>query len=369
MHGENILVSESNGELFLLDVHAATQCAGETPGQKRVQNLAFLCNSMASCKLGAREQMRFIRAYLDANISREALQGVLSQVSAQRKLLHERHLRSRSKRCLKHSSEFTHERTPLGLVYRQRAMSLAQISQAVDLHHAVLAGEARGQVAKRHIKTNISIIEWDGTLNADRLCVKEFVRPEICRFLMKCVKHRNALAAWQASLGLRVRRISAPEALAVALGGGVHSYLIMRAVSEAERLADYVSRALGPEAPVSCRRAFLRAAAETLEKVYAAGVAHGDMKATNVLVRKPAKGERCEFVLLDLDAVRFPRQLGLKHKLLNLAQLNAALPLALTWADRLRFLRRLADSDAALQTREAIDEIGRLTLERSCVWR
>jgi len=272
-----------------------------------------------------------------------------------------------SRRPLHRGDAFTSEPTRLGRVYRQRGMTVEQVLEAVARHKAVLHGGPGGTVAKRHEKTNVTLIDWEGTLGAGRLCVKEFIRPAMTRFLPAALRHRNALRAWKASHELRARGVRGPEALAVLLGKGLSSYLIMQVVEAAGRLYDYASSGISGAMPVARRRAFLRAGATALEKVYAAGVAHGDMKSTNVLVIETASGE-WEFALLDLDAVRFPGKVNMQQKILNLAQLNAGVPLNLTWTDRLRFLRYLGESEPRLFTRATMRAIGRLTRERTCLW-
>lgn len=366
LHSENLFAHGADDAICVLDVHSARRVAGGVRMDARMQNLGFLCSSFAPAFVGPRRRMRFLRGYFPDESPRAERRRIMQLVIAEMAAIRERHMRSRSRRCMCRSSEFTCERTALGRVYRWRAMSAGQVLRAVELHAAVLAGHGGGWVAKRHEKTNVTLVDWDGTLKADKLCVKEFVRPRVLRLLPAAIRHGNALRGWKASLGLRVRGVRGPEALAVVLGKGRRSYLLMRAVESAGTLYGYVPRMTGVEWRVKRKRAFLRAAADALHRMYAAGVAHDDLKSTNVLVHETDGG--WEFSLLDLDAVRFPGKVSMSEKLLNLAQLNAALPLALTWSDRLRFLRYLAEDDARLNTRETMGRIGCLTLERTCLW-
>jgi len=111
----------------------------------------------------------------------------------------------------------------------------------------------------------------------------------------------------------------------------------------------------------------VRDAAAFLLRCYSAGALHKDMKATNVLTRETAEGV-WEFVLLDMAAVRFPSRVTRAQKLLNLAQLNASTPLALTWTDRLRLLKRLAAADSDFAGRQSVREIAEMTNRRERVW-
>ncbi len=258
------------------------------------------------------------------------------------------------------------ERTPEGRVFLRGGMSAAQALQAVRAHRSALSG-CGGRVAKRDVKTNVTLIEWDGSLGADRLCVKEFVRAGSHRLLPRWIRHRPAIVSWRGAGRLAALDIGRPEALGLVIGKGTSSYLIMRVLEGFEHLAEYARRALGPAAPMERRRAFLRAAADFLRKCWSSRVFHRDLKASNLFVREAGSGG-WEFSLLDLAAVRFPLQIRREDKLLNLAQLNSSVPLEIGWTDRMRFLRRLAEREPSLADRSAMAEIARLTRLRRCVW-
>lgn len=366
LHCENILVPTGRPEFCLLDLHAARPCKWLSP-RRRVQNLAFLWNSLGSEGHAATDTIRFLKAYLGSGTARDTLLELLRRIKAKSARLVERHIRSRSRRCVVKSSLFTTERTPVGRVFRRKIMSVAQVTAAIRIHDTVMACGARGRVVKRHPKVNITLIDWDGSLDARQLCVKEVVRGARVRLLPARLRHRPVMLSWKAAWGLEVRKVPGPEALAIVMGKGAGGYLIMRVVESAELLMDYLDHAMTPRTPVSKRRAFIRAAAGSLKKYYAAGVLHHDLKAGNVLVREAAK-EEWDFILLDLAAVRFPRRISLRSKLLNLAQLNASTPLGFTWADRLRFLRILAQDEPELADEPALNEIARITGERGRIW-
>jgi hypothetical protein len=245
-------------------------------------------------------------------------------------------------------------------------MSAAQALQAVQAHRGALSGRS-GEVAKRGAKTNVTLIEWDGSLGADRLCVKEFVRAGPVRLLPRWIRHRPAIISWRGARRLAALGIGRPDTLGLVIGNGASSYLIMRPLAGFEHLAEYARRALGPAAPTERRRAFLRAGADFLAKCYVCGVFHCDLKASNLFVRETESGG-WEFSLLDLAAVRFLRRIRPEHKLLNLAQLNSSVPLEIAWTDRMRLLRHLAGQEPSLAGRSAMAEVARLTRARRCVW-
>jgi len=366
LHGDNILITEPHHQLCLLDLHAAKLRAGISR-RDRVQNLAVLCNSLALSGVTRQDRLRFVKAYLGPDSTRAKVLELSEVVRAKSQRLRARRVKSRSRRCVVRSSVFTNERTRLGRVYRRRAMSPEQVLHAVRLHQRVMAGDAVGTVLKRSPKTNVTLIEGDGSLDARRLCVKEFVRRGMLRLLPARLRHQPAMVSWKVALGLAVRGVSAVEAHAMVLGKGASSYLIMPAVQSATPLIEYIENGLGSHVAVSRRRKFIRAAAEFLLGCYAAGVLHRDLKASNVLVRETDTAG-WEFILLDLAAVRFPRRIPVGRKLLNLAQLNASTPIRFSWTDRLRLLRLLGAAEPALAGRPAMAKIARMTRGRICTW-
>jgi hypothetical protein len=289
-------------------------------------------------------------------------------------------------------------------------VSVEQVLQAVEAHRRAMTGDCReGQVLKRDTKTNVTLVAWDlaqppsagigkharagaPVPQTERVCVKEFVRAGARRLLPRPLRHRPAVAAWRAANRLAALGIGAPHGLGLLFGRGASSYFVMTALENSEHLAAYARRTFpalrssattaggeesGRSTPLRRKRAFLRAGAEFLRKCYAAGVFHRDLKAGNLFVRETeartggpfdAAHDGWEFMLLDLGDVRFLRRIRLEDKLLNLAQLNASTPIEITWTDRMRFLRYLAEDSPALAERPAMAEIARLTASRRCVW-
>ncbi len=245
-------------------------------------------------------------------------------------------------------------------------MTAVQALQAVRAHRSAMSGGG-GRVVKRDVKTNVTFIEWDGSLGASRLCVKEFVRAGSHRLLPRWIRHRPAIVPWRGAGRLAALGIGVPDTLGLVVGKGASSYLIMRVLEGFASLAQYVRGALSPAMPVQRCRAFLRAGADFLGRCYSLRVFHTDLKASNLFVRE-LESSGWEFSLLDLAAVRFPRRIRREQKLLNMAQLNSSVPLEVAWTDRIRFLRRLAEREPSLADRSAMAEIARLTRSRRCVW-
>ncbi len=239
--------------------------------------------------------------------------------------------------------------------------------RAIRAHRDVLAGEDAGALYKRAVKSKVTRVDLPEGGRTLSLCVKEFIRPPMLRWFPLRLRHRPALRSWAAAFELERRGIPAPRRLALVLGPGRSSFLIMSFIEEALPLDEYVESAFPPGALPAKRRAFLCAGASFLERCARADVYHKDLKASNVFVRETSP-DAWEFILIDHAAVRVPWAPRPEERLLNLAQLHSSIGLSLTFSDRMRFMVRLGASDPALAGREAQREVGRRALRRRCAW-
>ena len=352
LHGGNLLVLEPNDELFTMDLHAV-RLYRRLPQRARLQNVGFVCAAFNDPVLTATDRLRFIHAYAGTGLTRGGLRRLMDAVGVRVQRILERRVRSRSRRCMVHSSVFTNERTPQGRVYRQRTMPVEETLRAVELHRDVLAGKGAGEILAQTAHGALTAIEWGRPPGDRRLWVRRFVAGKWARLLPARLRHRAGLAAWKASLGLAVRGIAAPEALAFILGKGAESHLIMHPVEDAVPLDAWLRRMACT--PPAARRKLLRAAAASWDRYFRSAIVHRRLTPEHILVRETADGP--QFVLCGLEHVRFPRRAPLDRKLLNLAQLNAAALPHLSATDRLRFLRRLAENDARVADRSRISQI------------
>jgi hypothetical protein len=258
--------------------------------------------------------------------------------------------------------------SPMGRILRVPGFSPARAQEAVRLHQAVLMGEECGALYKRAVKSKVTGVDLprEGG-GVERLCVKEFIRPPALRWFPARWRHRPALRSWNAAIEIERRGISAPRRLALVLGPARSSFLVMSFIEEALPLDEFVESLFVPGTPLPRRREFLHAGAEFLNNCARASVHHKDMKASNVFVRsRPGGG--WEFILIDLAAVRVPWAPRPEERVLNLAQLHSSIGLALSFSDRLRFMKDLAREEPTLAGRDTLCEIGRLALRRRCAW-
>ncbi len=196
------------------------------------------------------------------------------------------HWRSRTKRCLKNSSVFTSFEHAGKTGFRRRDIDEEELNRALDLG-------ADGDVLKLGRA-------------GDLYRCGNFM-------LKKHTSRKEAKRAWVAGHGLEVRGI--PTGRALAWSG---RWLVMR--DDGDTLIDWIK----PEFEKSgdAERSEMAGALSTLlARLHRRGIYHADLKANNILW-SPGRVPR----LIDYGRVRFGRRIHPRHRVKNLAQINAALP-------------------------------------------
>jgi hypothetical protein len=87
------------------------------------------------------------------------------------------------------------------------------------------------------------------------------------------------------------------------------------------------------------RRAFLQALGTLFRNLHGQGVYHNDLKDANILAGPARDGDSIDLYLLDLEGVRWYRDLSEGRRVKNLVQLNRTLGRHLSETQRLVFLR------------------------------
>ncbi|MSQ47692.1 MAG: glycosyltransferase [Deltaproteobacteria bacterium] len=151
-----------------------------------------------------------------------------------------------------------------------------------------------------------------------------------------------ARRAWHGAQLLQAAGITVPRPLAV----------VERRTAGFVRESFYVSEALLSHIPLNVywkthqhprprqqRRTFLRALADFVRSLHAAGLSIGDLKDENVLVQEQ-EAHQWRFVLVDLDRVTHKDSLSQSRRLKNLVQLERTLGRNASINDRLFFLHQ-----------------------------
>ena len=227
-----------------------------------------------------------------------------------------RKYRSRSRRCLKNSTEFAVFRDPPIKGYKRREFTWG----AGDLQQALEKG--------RSLKEGQVIYYQD-------VCIKKRRRSVIHRDRCK--------ASWKMSRALEVRGVMVPRALGY-FTGREYTYFLSELMLNGLHLNEYLSAIADPRQ----KRKVLREFALWLRRIHAMDIRQRDFKSNNMLCRDG------KFFMVDLDDVKI-RRLKEKDKIINLAQLNASVSNAVTLKDRIRFYHYYAgDKKPARQHRRAV---------------
>lgn len=314
LHVGNVLAR--GGELYVIDVHRARRVRSLS-ARRRIEAAAFVAMSFRDL-VPLTEIARFFRAYGLA--SKADLLRAFASLRAQFDL----HWRSRQERCTKEGTGFV---VGDGVYFRR----------GVDRDALIAAAGAGGPVVKQ--KDGESLERLEGGL------------------FLKRTRHARALKIWRNAHAIAVRGIRTPR-----LDACGHGWVAGEWVDEPD-LHTFVPSRYGALARGE-RIDFLFRLARFVRRMHDRGIFHRDLKATNVLA-----GAR-EFAVIDVDRVRFPREVSDRDRMFNLAQLNAAVTPPVTKTDRLRLLGFYfgRDRERWKRRRAWIAEIMRITVARRHFW-
>lgn len=312
LHVGNIL---ARGEtLYVMDVHRARRSA-RLSASRRLEGLAFTAMSFLELR-PLTDIARFLRA-----AGCEAWEKAWDSL---RGALHRYYL-GRERRCVEGGRGFAVRRR----IYHRTEADLDRILAWV----------------KSDRKTPVKVEGTRGLYRSDDgLFLKEMRRGRAVRY-------------WRNAHGLAVRNLGTPRLLAAGDTWVVGDWI------DAPDLYSFVRNRMGAFGRKERNDVLFRLAGE-LRRLHRTGVYHGDLKATNVLVKDGT------FLFVDLDRVRFSEEVPERDRIFNLAQLNASLTPPLTRTDRLRFLRAYFGRCASLrkQERRWIGEIIKISVARKHRW-
>ena len=330
LHGGNLLWDGES--FFLTDLHRAEILRSLSLDQ-RLQNLSQLFHSLRS-QWGKEDFLRFLEAYfagdsLDSRKKETLLQKVLSLMDH----LQKRWRKSRTKRCLQESTEFSVKKERGMTAYLRRDFPLDEIKEILKTH-AALVRESPARLLKHAPETIVSLLDT----GEGKICVKQFRYPHWIDRLKENFRDSKGLKAWVAGNGLKIRGIPSPKVMAcVERRNGIwikEGFLLMEAFEGGQELDRYLLKELGD---FQRKRLFIKDFARWLSYFHQMDVFHGDMKTCNVIVSEEEEGWR--FHLLDLEDVRLDQPMDEKRLFRNFLQLNTSTPRSMTHTDRMRFYR------------------------------
>jgi hypothetical protein len=328
LHAGNFLW---DGETFFLtDLHSA-KIVKTLSLSRRIWNLSLLFHSLRSF-WAEEEQSKFIDVYFEEEPSHlQKKERILQQVHARTDRLQKKQWRSRTKRCLKESTEFSVHREAGICYHHRRDYPVEVIRKRVEEHHRMVLEKCSGLV-KSSPEVAVSILENGG----GKVSVKSR-RP--CGFWDSFKEHfrrSRGMRAWIGGNGLKVRGVPSLRPLALMENrdwSGLKESSFLMEVSEAHLELDrYILQSLGD---FKEKRRFATAFAKWLSQYHKKNLFHRDMKTCNIVVSKTR--DTWSFHLLDLEDIRLDKKVSGKELFRTFLQLNTSTPKMVTTTDRFRF--------------------------------
>jgi hypothetical protein len=247
--------------------------------------------------------------------------------------LQKRQWRSRTKRCLKESTEFTVQKERGICYFHRKDFPLDRLKRVME-GHQTLVKEGSVSLVKHSPEVIVSILNDGG----EKIGIKQFCYPYFWGRLKEHFRRSKGLKAWVAANGMRARGIPSLKPLAWVKRkdwmGLKESLLFMEAPAEDQELDRYILK--GFEG-LNRKRLFIKTFARWLNGFHRMSLYHTDMKTCNILVSE--KGETWEFHLLDFEDIRMDEKVNQKKLFRNFLQLNTSTPSVMTKVDRFRFFR------------------------------
>jgi len=198
-----------------------------------------------------------------------------------------------------------------------------------------LRGPFEEVMASKFARVYKGSISFNGQTH--NLYIKQYLYRSSVDFLKHIFRPFRAMRSLKASQILAAENLLSPEVIAMGqLRKGpfvAKSFLITRSVENAPDLTTHIAKVTD----LKSKREFIRQLAETIGKMHAANISHGDLRTGNLLV-KPA-GDDWDFYLLDNERTVKYNKLPDKLRFKNLVQLNMLTDKNLTNTDRIRFYK------------------------------
>ena len=340
LHAGNILIKTIDSgacELFLIDLHRAL-FPPVLMQWMRVRDLAQLCNSLSATQT---DKLRFLKEYCRAGqLSKKSFYDVNKKLAAAADRMEKTRIKSRSKRCVKNSTTFE-VATSFGERYcGRRDFGRGACRQAIASHLSSLVRD-EAQVLKKTAHSIMTTHAEEKELPVP-VCVKGYRSGGLRYALKSLAVTSRAMKSWIAGNSLLVRGINTPrpQALLEKKYGPVvlKSFLITEWLAGSVELNDYIAGLCERCAPRAAKDSFIAALARSVRDLHAQAVYHADLKSTNILVCE-AGNDSWKFYFVDLDRVRFNKNLTFRERANNLAQINASVSSYMMAKDRLKFFR------------------------------
>ncbi|KKM97042.1 hypothetical protein LCGC14_1172060 [marine sediment metagenome] len=369
LHAGNILIKFNNDyfspvkdySFYLMDLHRVKILKGLS-SRKRLHNLAQIFNSLSSI-LTKSDRLSFVKSYgINAlsNIKNE--QELVGQIESQSSRIRNIHYRSRLKRCMKESSNFSRTKLNDMRIFFRKGYDTNSCPELIGKHHNALANNDKDVILKRDSKTALTRFPFknDGISN---VVVKQYKTSCGLCLIKNIFRNSAGRKAWIAGNGLSVYGFNSARPLALIekkmLGIVTDSYLIMEDATHSLEMDRYILKNFhGKSSPgeLKRKRTFISDFAKTIAKMHSQNIFHSDLKTCNIMVKE--EGKSFDFIFLDFDKVTFNEDINIQKRIKNLTQINLSTPGCITFTDRFRFLREyLKPCDMEDEKKDILREI------------
>ena len=334
LHGGNFLWHGDS--LFLTDLHRA-KIKKSLSLRQRLWNLSHLFHSLRSM-WEEEDQLRFLDQYFEGRLDRSQEREILHRkIRPIMDHLQKRQWQSRTKRCLKESTEFTVQREKGICYFHRRDFPLGRLKR-VMVEHQNLVRERRSSLIKYSPEVIVSILRDEG----EGICVKQFRYPSFWMRMKEHFRRSKGFRSWKGANGMRARGLPSLKAFALVERKGwlglKESFLLMEARVDDQEMDRYILRGFGD---LKKKRLFIRTFAHWLDGLHKMRLSHKDMKTCNILVSET--GDTWNFQLLDFEDILMDEDVNRKKLFRNFLQLNTSTPRVMTKVDRYRFFREYLD--------------------------
>ncbi len=330
LHAGNFLWDGDS--LFLTDLHRAKIVKPLSLNQ-RLWNLSHLFHSLRSM-WGEGEQLQFLNQYFEGRFDESQRREMLhQQIHPVMDRLQKRQWRSRTKRCLKESTEFTVQWEKGIHYFHRRDFPMGRLKRVME-EHQDLVRERPFSLVKNSPEVIVSILNDEGK----RICLKQLCYPHFWGRMKEHFRRSKGLKSWMAANGMRARGIPSLKPLALVERknwlGLKESFLFMEALANDQEMDRYILKGFED---LDKKRLFIKTFARWLDGLHKMSLFHRDMKTCNILVSE--KGETWDFHLLDFEDLLMGEKVNRKKLFRNFLQLNTSTPKVITTIDRFRFFR------------------------------
>ncbi len=340
LHAGNFLIRKSGeGVLFLTDLHRA-RMRKTLSQRRRLWNIAQLFYSL-NFMLDRGDKGVFLEAYSGKEMNLSISKGLLMRVEDLADLIKRRHQRSRARRCLKESTQFTLHRWNGYRLFRRREISGDILMEMIDAHRKIVENSP-SLLLKNSPKTVVSMVEIPHRPGL-RTCVKQYRSITVLGKIRDCFRFSKGKISWIAANELFRRGISDLKPLAYVEKRRFcfmeESFFLTESPADYLEMDRYLIKSFGnrPSGNVTpLKRSFIKQFARCIGHLHRSNIYHSDLKTCNILAREHAGG--WDFSFIDLDAVYLGMEVNSRRALKNLIQINCSTPGFFGYAERIRFL-------------------------------